>query len=58
MRTSVARATDRAGLVEALNKGSHASVNPDTSEFAHVVQKHIEKAIMCMYWCFHVVPHK
>ena len=46
MLTSAARASDRAGLAAALKKGSHAAVNPDTSEFAKAVEKRLEEAIL------------
>ena len=43
MLTSAARATDLAGLAAALKKGSHAAVNPHTSELAQAVHKHLEE---------------
>ena len=50
--------TDRAALQTVLNDASHASITPATSDVAKVVQSHLDKAILCMYWCFHVELYK
>ena len=58
MRASVTPDTDREALQAMLKEASHASIDPDTSGVAKVLQEHIRKANACMFWCFEVEFHK
>ena len=58
IRASVTPDTDREALQAMLKKASHASIDPDTSGVAKILQEQVHKANACMFSCFEVDFHK